>query len=326
MVLDKGTPGGHGSRAAAGVAVPSLRLAADPPMAEFTHAGRSALRKDLASLNVDGLSRGSGILRLAVNEQARDELAAAGVNGFDVGRWVDGAELVELEPALEGTPAVGAWLDETAYMVDTATYLNALLHDAMVTGAEVRLGEAAVSVELESSAVRVVTDCDEVVAERVVLAGGAWSGRLPGVPRLPIAAVRGQMMTIFHPRYRLSRIVSGVSGYLAPWRGGGIVIGATEEHVGFSAHTSPDGLLYLSAAIRRTAPRLAGARVEQAWAGLRASGPNGRPLIGPVPGAEGIVVASGHAGQGILTGALTGELVLQVLDGARPPLVEPFSP
>ena len=71
-VLDPHEPGGQGSRAAAGVAIPSIRLLEDPEMRAFTVAGRSVLTEDVAALGGPERSvAGSGILRPMPDEKAR---------------------------------------------------------------------------------------------------------------------------------------------------------------------------------------------------------------------------------------------------------------
>jgi glycine oxidase len=133
------------------------------------------------------------------------------------------------------------------------------------------------------------------------------------------------MLTVFHPTLRLTRVVSGPM-YLAPWRRGEVVVGATEEDAGFASHVTPSGLLHLNAAVARMAPKLREARFVQSWAGLRSATPDGRPLIGHYPGTAAVLLASGHGGQGILTGALTGAVVAELLEHGRSDVAAAFAP
>lgn len=327
-VLDPTVPGGQGSRAAAGVAIPSVRLLGDAQMRAFASASKPVMAAELDALGGKdgGVKRGQGVLRLAADAKGKDILEKQAAEAPEwMGRWVGPEELAALEPAMRGSKVLGAYLDETAHMVDTAAYLNALLADVGARGGVIKLGHAAVGVTEETGKVRVRTQAEELVADRVVVAAGAWSGTIPGLTPLPLKPMRGQMMTIWHPTIRLTRVLSG-AGYLAPWRGGEIVVGATEEDAGFACHTSPAGLLYLSAVIQRTTPALAEARVGTAWAGLRSATPSGRPLIGAWPGTTRVIVASGHGGQGIMTGGLSGRLAADLCDSGKAPEAEPFSP
>jgi D-amino-acid dehydrogenase len=65
--------------------------------------------------------------------------------------------------------------------------------------------------------------------------------------------------------------------------------------------------------------------VELEWAGLRPYPSDGLPVIGPVPGRDGLYAATGHGRMGITLAPVTGKLLAEtILDGARPPELEPF--
>jgi glycine oxidase len=326
-VLDAVDPGGRGSRAAAGVAIPSVRLWEDADMLAFARAGRSTLAEDLASLPEGAaLRRGQGILRVVTDAKARDALAdKAAKDPEGPGTWVDAAGLVALEPALEGTPLFGAFESGHGHMVDTDGYVNALLAAASRGGVRLRLGEGARAITETPDGVEVRTDRETLRADHLLVSAGPWSSGLEGLPALPLKPVRGQMLVVHQPGLHLTRVVSGPS-YLAPWRDGEIVVGATEEDAGFAEHVTPAGLLHLSATVAKLAPRLRDARFIRAWAGLRAVTVDGRPYIGRYPGTRRTFVATGLGGQGILTGALTGASIADLLEHGRCDAVAPFDP
>jgi glycine oxidase len=56
------------------------------------------------------------------------------------------------------------------------------------------------------------------------------------------------------------------------------------------------------------APGLAGARVEETWAGLRPDSPDHLPILGPTD-LDGLLVATGHFRAGILLTPITARLV-----------------
>jgi glycine oxidase len=60
-------------------------------------------------------------------------------------------------------------------------------------------------------------------------------------------------------------------------------------------------------------PGIMGQPVVRTWAGLRPGSPDGLPLVGPVAGYAGILLAVGHYRNGILLGPMTGVLVKQLL-------------
>jgi glycine oxidase len=65
----------------------------------------------------------------------------------------------------------------------------------------------------------------------------------------------------------------------------------------------------------------------RAWAGLRPSTPDHLPLLGPVPGLDGVSLATGHFRNGILLAPITGHLMAKAIaTGEAPERLLPFSP
>ena len=79
--------------------------------------------------------------------------------------------------------------------------------------------------------------------------------------------------------------------------------------------------------ITRLVPALHEAAMVTSWACLRPAAPDGLPLLGRVPGRQGLVVATGHFRNGILLAPITGQIIaaLIVNGGSSIPL-EPFRP
>lgn len=328
-LLDAHHAGGRGSRAAAGVGVPSVRLLSDPQTLAFAEAGRKQLLADLEELSGTdpGLLRiEAPVLRLVRDGRHRDELesAAARHPGW-LGTWLEAEQLGGTEPLLDTRRLHGAYLDTGGMVLDADGYVTRLQHAANASGAEVRLGVAVHSVEPGTAGVRVATQTGPLHADRVVVAAGAWSGALAGLPPLPVAPLRGQMLRLESRPPALRHVVSG-SLYAAPAPNKTVVVGATEEREAGSEAVTPEGLLVLTAFLSRTLPSLAGTSLRTAWSGLRAATPDGRPLLGPLPGTDRIVVAAGHGGQGLLTGALTGRAVTALLRTGHDEWCAAFSP
>ena len=157
-----------------------------------------------------------------------------------------------------------------------------------------------------------------MAAGHVVLAAGPWTGRLAaslGVD-LPVFPVRGQMMALpskSAPRH----IVWGSAGYLVPKANGLVFAGATVEKVGFRRRTTAAGLRGLAAMASTLAPRVGAFAPVDSWAGLRPGSADGLPLLGPLPGWEGVSVATGHYRNGILLSPVTGRLIARsIIDGS----------
>ena len=112
-----------------------------------------------------------------------------------------------------------------------------------------------------------------------------------------------------------------------PKRDGSVVVGATEERVGFDCRVTTDGVARLLSAAPRLVPALASAGFRRGWAGLRPGSPDGLPGIGRVPGVESLFVAVGHYRNGVLLSPITGRLVADLILGKElPPEACDFDP
>jgi glycine oxidase len=96
-----------------------------------------------------------------------------------------------------------------------------------------------------------------------------------------------------------------------------MLIGATAEEAGFDKQTVPETIQKLRQAALDLVPKLADARILEAWAGLRPGTPDGLPILGATP-TLGYFVATGHFRDGILLAPVTAKVMGQVIAGERP--------
>jgi len=113
----------------------------------------------------------------------------------------------------------------------------------------------------------------------------------------------------------LRRVVMLGKEYLVPRLDGRVLVGSTEEDVGFDCRPTPAGIAGLLNTAISICPALGQAHLERTWAGLRPGSPDSKPFIGPVPGHDGIYVAAGHYRAGLQLSPVTGLLVKQLLAG-----------
>jgi glycine/D-amino acid oxidase-like deaminating enzyme len=72
-------------------------------------------------------------------------------------------------------------------------------------------------------------------------------------------------------------------------------------------------------------PKLAEASFVDAWGGLRPATPSGSPILGPVEGLDGLLLATGHFRNGVLLSAITGEIISCLALGEPSPVdISPF--
>jgi glycine oxidase len=74
-------------------------------------------------------------------------------------------------------------------------------------------------------------------------------------------------------------------------------------------------------------PALTHATQVDAWAAFRPGSVDGLPILGAVPGWDGLWVATGHFRNGILLSPITGRLMARsLLEGREVEALSPFSP
>jgi sarcosine oxidase subunit beta len=207
----------------------------------------------------------------------------------------------------------------------------------------------------EGSVEGVETTAGPIATLVVVNAAGVWAAGLAarlGV-ELPLVPRRGQLIvteplpplvgTIVshagHVPFREHGIATpeGFEGelqkkrYLKQVRSGGFqgrfYVGSTSEFVGFDRATTWDGVSQLARYAVECVPALARARLVRTWAGLRPRTRDGRFLVGPVPGVDGLYLATGHDSVGVLHAPMTGKLLAEwIRSGRRPELLAPHDP
>jgi glycine oxidase len=313
------------SGAAAGMLAPFGEAEAAGP---FLRWGTRALgefpelaRRLREASGVDPELQVSGLLRPAFGEAEADAARArvAALPGAEL-RWLSADEARALEPGLAPGLLGALWSPRESH-VRSPLLVRAYARAAERLGARIEQGVPATGLVRERQrVVGVLTADGPRPAGQVVLCTGSWTRTAAAwvAPHLdlPIAPVRGQIVSLEAPRDGLGRIVWGPGGiYLVPKLDASVVVGATTEHVGFDRRVTADGMRSLIAGATALVPALAQATFRGAWAGLRPESPDGLPLIGPVPTVDGLFVAAGHYRNGVLLSPVTGRIVADGLLG-----------
>ena len=150
----------------------------------------------------------------------------------------------------------------------------------------------------------VVVDGKTLHADKVLIAGGAWTGELlKEFEHAPdIKPVKGQMILFKGKPDLLKAIILDENRYLIPRKDGRILCGSSVEHSGFNKATSQsikDDLLESAVSIFA---ELSGLKIEHHWAGLRPGSPQGVPYIGPHREIKGLYINAGHYRNGVILG------------------------
>ena len=207
------------------------------------------------------------------------------------------------------------------HSVDPRLVLAALRRACEAAGVRLREHAAVARVELDGGGTRVtgvvLDDGERVAARQLVIAAGAWSASLEGLPpeaRVAVRPVKGQLLRLRDPAGPglLERVVRFAGGYLVPRADGRYVLGATVEERGFEQEATAGGVYELLRDAHELVPGVSELQIEELCVGLRPGTPDNLPVIGP--GAlAGLTWATGHYRNGILLAPLTAELVVETV-------------
>lgn len=329
-VLERGRAGGSASWAAAGLLAPLAETPSGGPFFEACRAARDLWRSWVPELEDEsGVALDydcSGALILFPPGMAE----AAALRQLEIARGlgepaerIENARLRQLLPDL----APRAWtavLLSGEHRVDNRQVTTALAVAAnrrgvvIREGCEVRRVRVGEIIEVEGEGFR-------LEAPRLVVAAGAWSGSIEGLPQLPVRPVRGQMLRVAEVDWPFLGSVRAEHLYAVRRAGGSLLIGATVEEAEWADHPTPAGLAQLLEFSQRWLPGLAEKPVVETWAGLRPATPDGLPLLGPLD-SERLWVATGHYRNGILLAPWTAVEIARSLTASAPAVGEALLP
>lgn len=223
----------------------------------------------------------------------------------------------------------------------------ALSRAAGERGARLRLGvdvQRLVRDKATGRAVAVETSEGRIATGAVVVAAGVWTPAVLATAGLdvPIRPRKGQIVVLERSRIAFRRKLSE-AGYVSAVAtddgglqvamvvestpGGTILLGSSRQLAGFDSSVDLAVAARVAARAARFFPVLAGRQAIRVYAGLRPFSPDHLPIIGPLPEAENVCVATGHEGAGIGLAPATAELVAAWHGGEPPPLpAEWFAP
>jgi D-amino-acid dehydrogenase len=341
MLVDAALPG-QATAAGAGIVCPWWSSPADDPV-WYAFACASArqypsLVEDLAELGETHVGyRQVGALVLVESPERQEEVRRlvlarrAGAPEIGEVSGLTAAEARGLFPPLRADRA--AVLIGGGSRVDGRLLASSLARAAAGQGAVLTVGRAELVCRYGRAA-GVMVDGQIVDADAVVAATGAWTNWFlePAGVAVAVTPERGQIAHISLEPADTSRwpvVLPGETGhYLLAFDGSRVVAGATRESgAGFDHRVTPAGLSEILEEALAVAPGLAGGRYLETRVGFRPVGPDDRPLLGPVPGVDGLVVATGLGPSGLTMGPYAGALAARIALGEPPGIdLAPLNP
>lgn len=299
-----------------------------------------ALFDELRSAGVQFEMHEEGLLFVALTAEVLEEYAEELRAMRDAGytqpvETLDRVGVRRLEPALSDDVVGGLFVPSDRH-VRPESLTEGLVQNLRSEGVSLLEGHDVVSLSRDGSrGWRLTTrpanaGTEEVSADRVVLAAGAWSARvLAGLGvRLALQPAKGYSITArnagISPRHALylAEATIGCSPFA-----GSVRFAGTLEFAGLDEQVEAKRLAPFARAASTYLRDWRPLEQPVAWAGLRPLAPDGLPYIGAVSGREGLYVATGHGTLGVtLAPATAASVTPLVLEDHLVPELAPFRP
>jgi glycine oxidase len=343
-LLEEGECGRDASWASAGM------LSPDIPKAEDSQTRRSLLTKLLelqvksydmwpsfakelfgeTGVDVDLLYGGSIGVALDSGEEESLEANYSGHVKFGMKiEHLSVQEALQLEPNLNPAIRKAVFRPDDG-QVEPRKLVQALKDAFVKSGGELHEHTPVRKIVIDDSSIRAVVTPQETlpIEDSLILAAGAWSSSIEGIPRSlipPIRPMKGQMLAVAMEKGFANHIILGEHGYYVPRKSGRLVVGATFEDVGFDSSNTAGGILDLLRKAYEVFPTIRNLPIVESWVGLRPRSLDDAPVLGPTK-IRGLIVATGHFHIGIIMTPITAHLISDfVASGTLSQDLEPFT-
>ena len=232
--------------------------------------------------------------------------------GYSVS-WADPAALREIDPRISDEALGGVHVGGTAD-VEPHRLVLAMAQAAGRAGAKIRRGRVD-GVSHEGGGYRVSTDAGDVSCGSVVLAMGPWGGQATSWLGFPIAVrpLKGQILRLWAPGPPVRCSVGWDGNYATTKPDGLLWTGTTEEEAGFDENPTTEARDEIMTSLLKMLPSMAGAQLVRQTACLRPLAADGLPMLGKVPGWDGLYVATGAGRSGIVLGPAMGRVTADLI-------------
>ena len=234
------------------------------------------------------------------------------------------AQLRDIEPALSHRYIAGSMIDDAGAISSPDLLVRACYQYFAANGGVIKQG-ACRQLQISERSISVVCDGPAISAKVVVIAAGAWSGKLLKRVsgdlsiRLALAAERGYHQHVMQIAGQplLTRPVYDVAGgfVMSPTAVSGEVRVLSGVELARPDDPADYTMLNRVVADARSSLKLNSELNAKPWLGSRPSTPDGLPVIGRISKERRIICAFGHGHIGFSTGPLTGEVVADLVQG-----------
>ena len=323
IIIDKKNLGKEASWAAAGML--SGRLDLKPcekkllPIFEKSHLAWPKFAEELE--NKSGKSIGykkEGTLRVACDLHEEKKLK----NNYDFLKnnkvnitWLSGDKIRDKEPYVSNNVLSGFFSPDDHHVN------NRYILDALITILKKNKNNCIFKENTEvekiitnkNQVIGVKTNNEIIKTKEIIVCSGAWTSKIKNIEikEVPIRPVKGQMVCLKIPKNisLLKHILWRENVYLVPRNNSDLIIGATEEEMGYDKSLTVGGIYNLLKIAREVLPAIEDLSIVESWSGLRPTSRDDAPIIGPSKKLKGLIYATGHHKNGILLAPLTSSVI-----------------
>ena len=332
-LLERGQIGMEASNAASGV-LSSPLFKSEDPYSRLTEESLNMLHqlapelREICGVDIELVQCGEIGLAMTDREATEYQTLMKQVEAQSGNaRWLGQQEVHEYEPELAQS-VLGGFLMPDVCRVNNQRLSEAFAKASMRFGADVRTSvEVTGLVRSGLTIAGVRLHDEEMYADNVIVAAGPWSKAVVEWVggEVHVRPVRGVNLNLQPVGRSIRSVIHGANGLLVPRNDGSIIAGVTIEEVGFDCRVTSGAIQDILVNATTLIPSLRDATMNWALAGLRPGSPDDAPLLGPVPGWDGLHIATGHYRNGILLSAITGKLITDHITGEEPELMTHFS-
>jgi glycine/D-amino acid oxidase-like deaminating enzyme len=264
-------------------------------------------------------------------ETCRAQVATQRELGLETS-FLEPAAIADVEPIMSLDGVAGAAYEPAGGVCDSRLMIGSWLLDAQARGLELRQRARVAEILMDgerATGVR-LADGEEIHAGLVLVAAGGWSPELLApiwdVPialsRIQVAVLRqapGEVPPAAVTSDAVSNVVvrsaNGRDVWVVAYQEGTPPIEGRDDCQRDLLPGYEDAIRH---ALRERFPSLARSSLVGGWGGAYDSTPDWHPLVGPVPGTEGLWICAGWSGHGLKSTPAIGRCVADLLTGSAP--------
>ncbi len=321
LLLEKGALGGESSWAGGGIISPLYPWRYDDAVNRLAERSKQiypVLNETLlAETGVDSQLINSGLFTVTEASVEIDDWAK---------KWsVDAAFIDDVVAIHDIEKTAGAAVDKGIWMPDILQIRNPLFVKALKASFDHHSIAYHENTAVEDFIINnnkvsgVKTRQRNYMADKVIIASGAWSGQFSITKSsVNVLPVKGQMIMYKGEPGLIKRIILSEGHYIIPRKDGRVLAGSTLEKIGFDKNISDAAHDELHHAAIELVPLLSSLPIERQWAGLRPGTEKGIPYICQHDEIAGLYIHAGHFRNGIVLGAASAELMADIILDRKP--------